>query len=86
MKKILYKLYYETYSYYGDAPTELQLQSSDDFSLEGGELLGIYSSYHIALQRKESFSNVCYISNFKRLNIYEFILDDSEWQEGFTTL
>ncbi|WP_434779108.1 hypothetical protein [Neisseria sp. Ec49-e6-T10] len=85
MSKKLYKLYYETYSYHGESLIESEPPDSDQFDLEDGELLGIYSSYDIASQKLHYFSKVLYLSNLKRLNIYDAMLDHSEWADGFIT-
>lgn len=84
MTRKLYELYYETYSYHGEDGIDLQIGAVEDFDLDDGELLGVYSSYDIALQRLEYFSKVYYVGMLKRLNIYDVMLDHAEWEDGFT--
>ncbi|WP_392562461.1 hypothetical protein RHO12_02985 [Orbus sturtevantii] len=82
----LYELSYDTYSYHGGTDAELESPDSANFDLDDGKVLGIYSSYELALQKKEFFSTNYSTNNLKRLNIYDVLLDRAEWEEGFITL
>ena len=82
----LFRLSYVTYSYHGNKKISQASPNSDDFDGEAFQTLGIYSTYEIALERKKNFSKIYYVSNLKRLDIYETYLDVDEWREGFVTI
>ena len=82
----LFCLGYVIYSYHGNKKISQASLNSDDFEGEAEQILGIYSTYQIALERKKNFSKIYYVSNLKRLDIYEIYLDQDEWREGFVTI
>ncbi|PIT43993.1 hypothetical protein [Snodgrassella alvi] len=83
---IVFQLCYVTYSYHGNKDIALESPDSEDFDAEDGQVLGFYSTYEKALERKKIFSKSYYLSNLKRLEIYEIFLDDDSWRDGFVTL
>ncbi|MCO6548682.1 MAG: hypothetical protein J6583_13055, partial [Gilliamella sp.] len=59
----VFQLCYVTYSYYGNKDIALESPDSEDFDAEIGQILGFYSTYDIALERKKNFSKIHYQSN-----------------------
>ncbi|MCO6526168.1 hypothetical protein [Snodgrassella sp.] len=84
--KIIFNVTYVTYSYHGNNQISSESPDSEDFDAEEGQILGFYSSYEKALERKKYFSKIYYLSNLKRLDIYEVVLNDDSWRDGFVTL
>ena len=82
----VFQLCYETYSYHGDKQIALESPDSEDFDAEISQILGVYSTYEIALERKKNFSKFYYLSNLRRLEIYEISLDADWWRGGFVSI
>jgi hypothetical protein len=82
----VFQLCYVTYSYHGNKDIALESPDSEDFDAEIGQVLGVYSTYDIALERKKNFSKSYYLSNLKRLEIYKTVLDEDWWRDGFVTI
>lgn len=51
----LFCLGYVTYSYHGNKKISQASLNSDDFDGEAEQILGIYSTYQIAVERKKKF-------------------------------
>ncbi|PIT45868.1 hypothetical protein [Snodgrassella alvi] len=83
---ILFQVCYVTYSYHGNKDIALESPDSEDFDTEIGQILGFYSTYEKALERKKFFSKSYYLSNLKRLEIYDTTLDSDWWRDGFVTI
>lgn len=82
----LFRLNYVTYSYHGNQAIELAFPYSEDFDAEAELILGFYSTYHKALERKKYYSKIFYLSKLKRLEIYDVNnIDEDSWREGFVT-